>query len=58
MILLNNVGKEELMRKNKFKYLINKNKGLTLVALIITTIFPYDENVKYSNNKGFLLESI
>lgn len=46
------------MRKNKFKYLINKNKGLTLVALIITTIFPYDENVKYSNNKGFLLESI
>lgn len=26
------------MRKNRFKYLINKNKGLTLVALIITIV--------------------
>ena len=33
-------------------------KGITLVALIITTIFSYDENVKSSNNKGFLLQTI
>ena len=34
------------------------NKGITLIALVITTIFSYDENVKSSNNKGFLLQSI
>ena len=36
----------------------NKQKGITLVALIVTTIFSYDENVKSSNNKGFLLQTI
>lgn len=40
----------------------NKGKarehGITLVALVITTIFSYDENVKSSNNKGFLLQTI
>lgn len=36
-----------------------KNKsGITLVALIITTIFSYDEMIKFSNNKGFLLATI
>ena len=39
-----------------------KNKkyegGITLVALVVTTIFSYDENVKSSNNKGFLLQTI
>ncbi len=34
------------------------NNGITLIALVITTIFSYDENVKSSNNKGFLLQSI
>ena len=34
------------------------DKGITLVALIITIIFSYDENLKSSNNKGFLLQSI
>ena len=37
---------------------IRKNKGITLIALVITTIFSYDENVKSSNNKGFLLQTI
>ena len=32
--------------------------GITLIALIVTTIFSYDENVKSSNNKGFLLQTI
>lgn len=35
-----------------------QNKGITLIALVITTIFSYDENVKSSNNKGFLLQTI
>ena len=37
---------------------LKTQKGITLVALIITTIFSYDENLKSSNNKGFLLQSI
>ena len=37
---------------------MRKNQGITLIALIITIVFSYDENVKSSNNKGFLLESI
>ena len=37
---------------------LTSQKGITLVALIITTIFSYDENLKSSNNKGFLLQSI
>ena len=37
----------------------SKNEiGITLIALVITTIFSYDENVKSSNNKGFLLQTI
>ena len=40
--------------KNKLK---NK-KGITLIALVITIIFSYDENSKFSNNKVFLLVAI
>ena len=40
-----------------FKELKDK-KGITLIALVVTTIFSYDENVKSSNNKGFLLQTI
>ena len=32
--------------------------SLTNSSLIITIIFSYDENVKSSNNKGFLLQTI
>ena len=35
-----------------------KDTGITLIALVVTTIFSYDENVKSSNNKGFLLQTI
>ena len=30
-------------------------KGITLIALIITILFSYDEKLKFSNSKGFLL---
>lgn len=33
-------------------------KGITLVALVVTIIFSYDEILKFSNNKGFLLQAI
>ncbi len=33
----------------------NKENGITLIALIITILFSYDEKLKCSNNEGFLL---
>ena len=44
--------------ENQIKNKLKTNKGITLIALVITTIFSYDENVKSSNNKGFLLQTI
>ena len=35
-----------------------KDKGITLIALVVTTLFSYDEFIKSSNNKGFLLQTI
>ncbi len=43
--------------KNK-KVKSKTNKGITLIALIITTIFSYDEKLKCSNYNGFLLQTI
>ena len=42
----------------RFQKIKNSKKGITLIALVITTIFSYYENVKSSNNKGFLLQTI
>ena len=36
----------------------NTNKGITLIALVITILFSYDEKLKCSNSKGFLLQTI
>ena len=35
-----------------------RNKGITLIALVITILFSYDEKIKCSNSKGFLLQTI
>ena len=35
-----------------------KNNGITLIALVITILFSYDEKLKCSNSKGFLLATI
>ena len=35
----------------------NQN-GITLIALVITVLFSYDEKLKCSNSKGFLLTTI
>ena len=38
---------------------IKKNvKGITLIALVATILFSYDEKIKCSNSKGFLLTTI
>ena len=34
------------------------SKGITLIALVITILFSYDEKLKCSNSKGFLLQTI
>ena len=34
------------------------NKAITLIALVITILFSYDEKLKFSNSKGFLLQTI
>ena len=47
-----------MMKINKSKNSLKSKNGITLIALVITIIFSYDENVKSSNNKGFLLQSI
>ncbi len=35
-----------------------ETKGITLIALVITILFSYDEKIKYSNSTGFLLTTI
>ena len=49
---------KSLNYKNKIKINKKYNNGITLIALVITTIFCYDEFIKSSNNKGFLLQTI
>ena len=53
-------GLFKLLNISYKKHMVNKKgiKGITLIALIITTIFCYDEFIKSSNNKGFLLQTI
>jgi len=46
----NSIGEKKIYCKS--------DRAITLIALVVTTIFSYDENVKFSNNKGFLLQSI
>ena len=33
---------------------IKLNMGITLIALVITILFSYDEKLKCCNSKGFL----
>ena len=37
---------------------ISSERGITLIALVITILFSYDEKLKFSNSKGFLLQTI
>ena len=37
---------------------LKNEKGITLIALAVTILFSYDEKLKFSNSKGFLLQTI
>ena len=50
--------KERENQEESMKNTSLREKGITLIALVITTIFCYDEFIKSSNNKGFLLQTI
>ena len=73
MMKLNTKIKEREEKKNKMKDDKRKNinakrrnftnwkksnEGITLIALVITILFSYDEKLKCSNSKGFLLATI
>ena len=45
------------MKENK-RILKRRERGITLIALVITILFSYDEKLKCSNSKGFLLATI
>lgn len=47
-------NKEEQKNMKKEK----NTHGITLIALVITILFSYDEKLKCSNSKGFLLQTI
>ena len=49
---------DKLKNKRKNKELEVKENGITLIALVITILFSYDEKFKFSNSKGFLLQTI
>ena len=40
------------------KCLLKQKRGITLIALVVTILFSYDEELKFSNSKGFLLQTI
>ena len=44
------------MKRTQEKW--KKEKGITLIALVVTILFSYDEKIKCSNSKGFLLTTI
>ena len=45
-------------QKSSKKVYSRSDRAITLIALIVTTIFCYDEFIKSSNNNGFLLQTI
>ena len=46
----NSIGEKKIYCKS--------DRAITLIALVVTTIFCYDEFIKSSNNNGFLLQTI
>ncbi len=45
-------------KKESIKYMQKSKQGITLIALVVTILFSYDEKLKFSNSKGFLLQTI
>ena len=49
---------QKKLKKEGILMQISENKGITVIALVITILFSYDEELKFSNSKGFLLQTI
>ena len=43
---------------SSFNKQIKNEVAITLVALVVTILFSYAEKLKFSNSKGFLLQTI
>ena len=50
--------KTKIKQSKKLAKGVKSSKGITLIALVITILFSYDEKIKCSNSKGFLLRTI
>lgn len=48
---------EKTKERTKTK-IFKSESGITLIALVVTILFSYDEKLKFSNSKGFLLQTI
>ena len=55
---INTYKNYKLGGRKMFKETLKSNKGITLIALVVTILFSYDERIKYSNSEGFLLQAI
>ena len=51
-------AKQKEKLKNKEKLNQKGERAITLIALVITILFSYDEKLKCSNSKGFFSRSI
>ena len=51
-------AKQKGKLKNKENLKLKGERAITLIALVITILFSYDEKLKFSNSKGFLLQTI
>ena len=60
MNLKEKAKKSTSLKKSKFimRKLKKQVQGITLIALVVTILFSYDEKLKCSNSKGFLLQTI
>ena len=53
-----NVSLKEKQNERISRNKVKTKNGITLIALVITILFSYDEKLKCSNSKGFLLRTI
>lgn len=56
--ILRKIINKNLHRRDEKMNVLEKKRGITLIALVITILFSYDEKIKCSNSKGFILTTI
>jgi hypothetical protein len=45
-------------RAKRIEEEVSEQRGITLIALVVTILFSYDKKLKCSNSKGFRLATI